>query len=382
MTMPILVLIEEMHRLSRSAERMDIGSPILPELFRTGAKRGIQMIVTNQLLSDIPQDILGNAGIKMVGRSTEPKCILVAQQSQGLSREQAARLPNLERQEFIVQFGGCPSPFLLRVFDVPIPPKPAESELEEVTTAFLKQLVWGEDGIDDEQSEAAATPARPDPDALSGDALLVLARIAEAPETIEERMDALRIDRTREVRARRVLEAKGLIAAVEQTLGSKVKFYELTAKGIDWTHRHGIKVKKYKSGPVHEYILRHTEQAICVLSPKFSFQRHSEIAREQDLQPDSVAHLPGGQRAIIEVCCSNMDYDARNLVKERQLAGVDMVIAIAPNRMTREALERAVEKARPVEGEGNRAATLVLLDASECLSPDFDWITNVFERST
>ena len=50
-----------------------------------------------------------------------------------------------------------------------------------------------------------------EPEAITGDVLKVFVRIAEKVETIEQRYQSLKIDRSREVQARRILEAKGFI---------------------------------------------------------------------------------------------------------------------------------------------------------------------------
>jgi len=56
----------------------------------------------------------------------------------------------------------------------------------------------------------------------AGDALLVMVRICEAPaEPIEQRCEALRMDRAREFRARAELDTRGLIKQVKQTIGGK-----------------------------------------------------------------------------------------------------------------------------------------------------------------
>ena len=77
--------------------------------------------------------------------------------------------------------------------------------------------------------------------------------------------------------------------------------------------------------------------------------------------------------------CSNLDYDAQNPVKETTIEGVDMVLAVTPNRLLKEALERAVEKCRQGQDAAQQPKPLILLDAGECLEPDFDWM-NILER--
>jgi len=371
--MPFMVFLEEYHLLSADPARADIGKPTLCTQVATAGKRNIRFVFSNQLFN-FPDEILGNLGCRIVMRLLNPRCLWVAQRSMGLTAEHAVHLPELGFREAIVQYGDYPAPFKVRVDELSFPPPPEEAALEAAAQAFLAETTWTE-----EKAVHAPAPEL----ALTGDALKVFMRLAEhSEEPIPARCDALGMDRAQEVRARKVLEAKGFVAALEQTLGKRIKFYQLTTdKGIDWAHQHSIKVKAYKSGPLHEYLLYQIEKAIGAVSPKFSFQRHSPIAREHGLEPDSVLHLPGGQRVIIEICCNNIAYEAHNLVREQQIEGVDMVLAVTPNQKTKKALEQAVERRRVTDEAATRLRPLIVVDAGECLAPDFDWVT-VLERPT
>jgi len=372
---PHLCVIEEVHLLLADERRIDIGSSTLSTLAATGAKRGIQLGLSNQLMSILPPAVLGNLGSRIVTRLTNPQCLWTAQRSMGMAPEQAARISELELREVIVQYGGHPSPLRVRVDELSFPPRPSDAEIQADVEAFLSEVNWTEDGF-----QETVPSAEEEPEAFSGDALLVFTRIAERPaELITDRRDALRMDCAREVRARKRLEAKGFIAQTEETLGNKLRFYQLTPKGIVWAKSHKLKVAHYKSGPVHEYLLGRVEKVLGALGTKFFFQRQSEIAREHGIEPDSVLHMPGGQRVIIEICCNNLDYDAQNLVKETTIEGVDMVLAVTPNRLLKEAMERAVEKCRQGQDSAQQPKPLILLDAGECLEPDFDWM-NILER--
>ena len=183
----------------------------------------------------------------------------------------------------------------------------------------------------------------------------------------------MEMDRGQELQARKRLTAKGLVAQLDTMVG-KWQLFQVTTKGQDWARQHGVKMSQriFKSGPVHEFILERVERAIGALNPRFRFQRNSDIARESGLQPDSVLLLPDQRRILIEVCCNNLAYDARNLVKERQVAGVDGIIAVTSNQRTKDALQRALEKCHP-ENPNAPLAALAVLDAGQCLAQHFDW---------
>ena len=267
-----------------------------------------------------------------------------------------------------------PTAFMVRVNELSFPPEPDEMAMEASAQRFLEQVTWNEDsGLESKPVE---------PDTMTGDVLRVFTRLAEKVETIEERSRSLKIDRATEVRARKVLEAKGFINEENVSLG-KLRFYEISTKGKQWIERQKqkglhIRLRHLKSGPAHEYLLEQTEKNIGSLNTQFKFQRNSEIAREHGIQPDSLLIQALGYRTIIEVICYNIEREAKILVKERGIAGVDMVIAIVPNQGMKKALQRAVDRCQTRESDAH-LASLVILDAGQCLSPKFDWIS-VFER--
>jgi len=365
----LTLLVDEKHLFDSDKGRNDIGSAALATLSATGAKRGLRLALCNQHLSSLDEGILGNIGCRIITRLPNPKCIWFAQQSMGLYPPQARRITQLRKREVIVMSSDHPTPFAVRVNEFTFPEKPDDMYLEKMAQDFLSQITWAEDSCQEDRPT--------DPEAVKGDALKTFIRIAEKAETIEERCEAIRMDRARELRARRVLEAKGYIAEEEVTLANKKKIYKVTPKGAVAASKVGIKVKRYKSGAIHEYLLNQVEKRIGALNTKFKFQRNSTIAREYRIQPDSVLNMTSGYRAIIEIVCTNVDREVEVLNKERLIPGVDMVIAIAANKKVREALERALED-NLFQGRGDsEPARLVVLDA-ECLKRKFDW-ESVFE---
>jgi len=363
--------IDEHHLLRADRGRNDIGSDTLEGLFATGAKRGLRIVLSNQIISKLDEGIFGNLGCRVITRVANPRDILLIRQSMGMSLEQAKGITQLEKREVIVSYGGHPKPFKVKVDEFSFPPKPDDEILERNAQAFLEEVAWNEDSM------LAGGPVE-SPEAITGDVLRVFVRIGEKVEIIDDRCQSLNISRATDVRARAVLEAKGYIAEENQTLGNKFKFYQITPKGAEWAKSRGIKVRLFKSGPAHEYLLDQVEKGIGRLNPQYKFQRNSEIAREHGIQPDSVLIQPLGYRSIIEIVCHNIEHEARTLVKETGISGVDMVIAIVPNQRVKRSLQRAVDRCRVTEA-GAEPAMLVILDAGKCLSVKFDWIS-VFER--
>jgi hypothetical protein len=202
---------------------------------------------------------------------------------------------------------------------------------------------------------------------------LVMSRICQEPaEPIEQRCKTLQMERAREFRARAELDARGFISQAECSIGGKIKFFQPTGKGNTWAQKRNIHIKKFKSGITHEYILSCAEKSIGSISPKWRLQRNCSIAKDQGLQPDLLVLEPSGKRFIVEICCNNIDYDAKNILIEAAIPEVDRLIAITPDKKTKNLLERSL-KNNCKDSSGNWQKSIVLLEASQCLADEFDW---------
>ena len=369
---PHVVIIEEAHMLTSEKSRQDIGESILCRMFRMARKRGIALILCDQVPSELPPAILGNLACRIVMRLINARCIWSMQSSMGLDRRQAEAIAFMEQRRAVVHYTLHPRPFAIQLPELIFPEKPQEIELRRQAEEMISQIRWNyhEDAI---QKAAASSTKLLAPDDLIGDALLAMVRICESPvEAIEERCTTIRMDRAREFRARAELDARGLINQVKQTIAGKIKFFQPTEKGIEWAQKRGIRIKKFKSGIVHEYLLCQVEKRVGLSGPKWRLQRNSSIARDQGLQPDLLVLGPEGQRIIVEICCSNPEYDAKNILIEAEIPQVDKVIAITPDKQTQKALNEALKKnSEPSGKDWHKSVTL--LDAAVCLADEFDW---------
>lgn len=293
------------------------------------------------------------------------------QNSMGLDRDQANQLTSLGKRQAVVHYSLHPHAFMIQVPTLSFPPNPDSAEL----------LASGEQILSRIECQSCIKPAIPEQredrghEGLHEDAYQILLDLCREPgRTIEERCTTLGLDRAREFRGRAVLENRGLIEMAGQ-LGGKVKLYSPTDKGRQWADRQGIKVKTYKSGLVHEYILHQAERGIGRIGSGWRMQRNSEIGRNQGLQPDLLVLVPGGKRIILEICCNNLDYEASNLLKEWQLPGVDGVVALTPDTAILRRLQKEIVKhsARFPNPLAELPSTLIVLDAGQVIKETFDW---------
>ena len=364
-----MVIIEEAHMLASEAQRWDIGETILSRMFRTARKRAISLVLCDQVPSGLPAAILGNLGCRFVMRLISAPCIRSLQSSMGLRHHQASAITELQGREAVVQYQLHPTPFMIKVPEMSFPGRPQDSDLRTRADNLVAGIPWREYAAAAGQPTMAALA----PGDLAGDALQVMVRICEQPaEPIEQRCEALRMDRAREFRARGELDGGGLIEQADPTIGGRIKFFQPTTKGIAWAEKHRVRVKKFKSGIVHEYLLSQVERRIGLLGPKWRLQRNSSIAQDQGLQPDLLAMGPDGCRVIVEICCSNLAYDTENILIEAGIPEVDKVLAVAPDKRTTRALHEAMETGS-ASASPDQLAPVRLLDAGECLAKEFDW---------
>jgi hypothetical protein len=369
---PHIVIIEEAHMLASEKSRQDIGESILSRMFRTARKRGISLILCDQVPSELPPAILGNLACRIVMRLASTQSIWSIQNSMSLDRKQAEAISTMRPRRAVVHYTLHPTAFEIEIPEVILPTKSKDPQLCRETEGFLSKIKW----IEHENKDKSATPSALKmlaPDDLAGDALLVMVRICESPaEPIDQRCQKLQIDRAREFRARAELDDKGLVAKVEQSIGGKIKFFRPTDKGIAWAQKRKIRVKKFKSGIIHEYLLCQVERHIGLISPKWRLQRNSTIGQDQGLQPDLLVMEPDGARFVVEICCSNLDYDAKNILIEAGIPEIDKVIAVTPDKRTRKSLEKAVKK-NCEDSDTDWKKSITTLDAAQCLAENFDW---------
>ena len=370
-----VALIEEAHLQASAKERMDIGENILSRCFRLARKRGIALILCDQIPSELPPAIVGNLGCRVVMRLANPRDIWALQTSMGLDRDQALALSELQKRQAVVHYSLYPHAFMVQVPHMSFPPKPQEAELLASGEGILSESRWSETDSTLAHGKTIPSPGQAvSEDELVGDTRSVMVDICSEPgRTIEERCAVLKMDRAREFRARAALDARGTIEEVDQSLGGRVKLFHASPKGVEWAARRGIKVKTYKSGLVHEYILHQVEKAVGKLGPKWRMQRNSSIGKDKGLQPDLLILAPDDRRVIVEVCCNNMDYEAGNLAAEAVLPGVDGVLAVTPDGATRRALEQALAKGQQPDKSGTKIP-ITLLDAGRCFGEEFGWL--------
>jgi len=372
-----MVVIEEAHVLLPDRNRMDLGEAVLPDLFRRGRKRSMILAILDQVPGLLPPAVLANLGCCITMRITDPKSLWTMGNSMALTPEQSAVLPELQAREAVVRIAAHPKPFLARIRDLSFGPRPSEAEMRRRAEDALAGVTWTP-GIMPPSARHGSPTVADGPAQLGelpGDALKVMLDIcARSDHFIDERCEETQLDRSRELRARKMLLDRGLIEELSQTMG-KLTFYQVTPKGEDWAHQHRVHVKKYKSGPVHEAILTKVQRALGMALPGARFQRGSTIGSEIGKEPDLALTLKEGRAILVEVCCHNVTRQVETLLEEAAIQDVDMLVAVTAGVELRRKLQQELDK--KAKDSGPRLftkGTVTVISAPDCLEPGFDWV--------
>jgi len=284
----------------------------------------------------------------------------------GLSVEQEAELVELARRMAIVQTGGIPKPFVVSVIEIPERYRPAESELLEREHASLDIIDYEFYDVDvpevllGKKKEDEGLELKP----IRGDMHKVLTRMCELPcEVIDERCEAIGIERAREYRARKNLIKLGMIEHGDK-VGSKWQLYVPTEKGIRWARSLGIKVPAFKSGIGHEFMVQKVRRRLKDFFIDIEFFSPGESLGISGVQPDLLAGLrrkdgDSSWRIAIQISSTNRaEYEVKRAVELSGIAQIDLVIIVARNKTTGRAIERklreAEDRARDSDSEGSR----------------------------
>ncbi len=355
----LVLVVEEAHLHTTRARmlRYDQGEPILVRILRTGRKYGLAVVIVEQTPSEMPPAVLGNLATRIVFRLTNEQCVRAVSATMSLKEAQVDTLVELPKRRAIVQTADNPEPFLIQVAEIPERYRPPEEELLERETESLAQLGY-------EMPEADAAEAlfgkKEEPEfrakAIRGDMHKTLCRICEHPaETIEDRCEALGMERAGEFRARQQLERLGMIEPGDRA-GAKLQLFVPTAKGREWAASLGLKVPEFKSGVAHEFMSVRIRESLERSFEGIEFFDPGKGLRIAGVQPDLLAGMrghgmDGGWRMAVQVSSTNKSaYEADRAMELAELGQIDLVVVVAANKGSRKAIERKLRERKEKKG--------------------------------
>jgi len=389
---PRLIVVEESHALlTRDVEnRYDLGEAPGPSFLRSARKIGgdTGVIVVDQVPSLLSPAVLANLASIVCFRLSHGSCQRAMSDALALDRYQRQELAKLPAREAVVKVNRVAEPWLLAIDELSFPEPLSSEEAREICEPLLREIpfvrkkvkqpeLWDDTTKDSQQKDSQ--------DELSGDELRVFRQIAQRPwEVIEDRMDALGLDRDSEGLARRKLKGRGFIQFAGK-VGSRYRLFELTPRGREYSKSINLKVASTgKGSTAHEAIVEYTEKSLGRHSSRFRFQRSGLSVTTKGRQPDSLLILSTGDRVPIQAMYrNNPDKEANALLDLCELAqkgpdsaeNVDFVLAVAVNKAHLQAVCRALKR----QNNGQIPSQLELLDFDSVIATNFDW-TEILDR--
>jgi excisionase family DNA binding protein len=113
----LVMLLDEGHRIINyeKAKRADLAEPISFECARNFRKRGVSLILSDQVPSLIPASWMGNLGTRIVLRLSHGGCIKAISDALALDQEQRAFIPEMPRRAAILHYIDWKKPFLINI---------------------------------------------------------------------------------------------------------------------------------------------------------------------------------------------------------------------------------------------------------------------------
>ena len=344
-------------------------------LLTRGRALSICYIIAEQVSSEIVRAAKVSAHLK-AGFCTSGPEIRSTTELLGLQdRREVDKLRSLGKGQCIVSLTGdrCPRPLHLRIPILQID----RSNLSHKERAFYlaKSLQDLRSGFLPRyakffEKRQANIRREKDPSRLSYDAWKVFVRIAGDPtETIEDRMAALGKIRAEEETARKECSRKGYIK-VGGTYGWGVKLFELTDKGRNFAEKHNIPVRTYKSGVVHEALLKRVKKGISAAYTSFRWLPPKSATGS--IQPDAYGLFPNGRSLCLQINCQNKtNYECQRLMDLCAIDHIDLVIIALPTKKA--VIDLAISLSK--NWKKGVPECYVPLSATECLADDYDWTT-------
>jgi hypothetical protein len=181
------------------------------------------------------------------------------------------------------------------------------------------------------------------------------------------------MDRGEEEAARRECGRKGYIGEAG-TFGRGIKFFYLLPKGTEFANRHNIPVTKFKSGVVHQAMLRRAKERISKACP--SVRWVSPDGATGSIQPDAYGLLSDGTAVCIQIHHMNKtSYEIKALMELCKIEHVDIIVLIGPTNKAVASMRTQISKS----WKDDIPKRYTLLSATECFGEDFDWVT-IFEK--
>jgi hypothetical protein len=305
----MVIVLDEGHVTfnKAKAQRSDLGEPIAFQMVRTLRKRGISLIISDQVPGEISTIVTANTGTKIVFRLISGSCIKSVGDGMSLTPEQRAFIPELPARVAIIQPANVPVPFLIKVPELHFESGITNAELAARLAAVESELSWvpknrvyvldKELRMEKEQRPEPASSRAPaagklDP-AITKAAIDYLIDIAKRPFVAATKRDSglgLSVWKGNDIRAE--LDRAGFVQAVKVNTGTRggmVQLQEITEAGWDFLDELRVNVHRPRGrgGLEHKFWAWHAckwfeKQGYKAEIEKFLSGKNVDIGVEKD----------------------------------------------------------------------------------------------------
>lgn len=358
----LVLLLDEGHRIINleKAKRADLGEPIAFEAARNFRKRGVSLVLSDQVPSLIPASWMGNLGTRLVMRLSHGGCIRSISDALALEREQRVFMTELPRRCMILHYIGWPKPVLIRIPELSFR-KIDRNRIEEFMSERNKELKYvpyeeetivieSKDDKKEKMDNATKIDKRDGRVQLLKEEMDYLESINREPFlAFTERDKKLEISGWKGNRLRKKITDKGIIEKVVINTGKKggiINLIRITKKGREIADSLGMRAnnKAGKGGFTHQF-WQHTIAEY--------FDEHSEAS--SSIENDSLGKavdvdliFQDKKRVAVEICIN--DNESFNASKDLDV-GYDEVWVCCENEEMIKKVERKIKKNLGNEGE-------------------------------
>jgi hypothetical protein len=351
--LPLVVAMDEASlcippRTYRSSEDRE---PYICSMARRMRKRGVGLILADQVPSQIPDAVIGNMATRIVMQLVNGACKQAIAHSMGLNHLQEDYLSELALRRAVIQYSGAPRPFLAEIPELTLPPALGEQELrrrmepklqELYATVRTRQAPPQAGGQEDRRSRGYPVPGQPP---LPKEAVDYLEDVFRRPFVMATRRDAeLGLSTWKGNDLREQLLARQLVIKQQVNTGRKggvITLLEVTEAGREFLASVGVKGQEPpgKGGFEHRY----WQHAIV----KWLMREHPECQPEVEHfgfgKAVDVGVNLGGQWIAIEVGITAVGKELGNATSDLG-AGYSAVWVTCLRKRDRDELEKMAQR--------------------------------------
>ena len=347
----VIFAIDELHRYARSGPSYDPWEPYIHTVARLGRKRGIGILVSDQVPSQIPSAVMANMSTRIAVRTVNGPCKETIGRSMSLSAEQRDWLSEMPMRVAVVHSLFHPRPFAIAIPEQRYDEALSDEELRALRKEFLAELSFEPrkeqpSTVKEEKNGAPALPKEVIDYMVAVDKNPFLAAT--------ERDAALGITAYKGVKLRSELKKRGLATEHRVSLfrrGKNLLLLDLTAEAYEVFRTMKIKRAEHrgKGGVVHRFWQYKVRESVLAEHPDWlCVIEDGSTGKAVDVSVNT-----GEKRIAIEVCIKN-GTEFTNIARDK---GYDEIIVAAENETTLTRIRKASEK---LEIENDRVSYRLL----------------------